>query len=152
AGDSTGLLKVRAKPIQDAPTASANGVAALALLRLAALSGEERYARRAEELLRCFSAAASELGLHAATWLRGADWVITGPCTVEIAPGPEGQDLAREALTVFRPRKVVIPRRLSPVPGIEPPVALVCAGSACSMPQRDPLGLRRTLETFGRNG
>lgn len=148
----SGLLALRAKPIQDAPTSSPNGTAALVLLRLAAVSGEAAFARRAEELLRSFAGAAVQLGLHAATWLRAVDWLVNGACTIEVAPGPSGQDLVKEALTVFRPRKVVIPRATSPVPGMDPPVALVCAGRACSTPLREVAALREALETFGRNG
>jgi len=144
-----GFLAARAKPIQDAPTSSANAVAALVLLRLAVITGETRFRDRAERLLAAFAGTAAELGIHGSTWLRAVDWARQGECKVELADD-EAMHLHREALRCYRPRRVVLPRRVSPVPGTPPPVALVCAGTACAAPVRDAGALRDVLERFGR--
>ena len=144
-----GFLATRAKPIQDAPTASPNATAAIVLLRLAALSGEEKYRGRARLLLEAFAGTAADLGIHGATWLRALDWLLNGECQIEVADDLE-RHLHREALRHYRPRKVVLPRRGSPVPGTPPPVALVCADTTCAAPVHDSGALRKLLEHFGR--
>ena len=144
-----GFLATRAKAIQDAPTASSNGTAALVLLRLASLSGEDAFRARAERLLAAFAGSAGELGIHGSTWLRALDWLVTGDCKVELADD-QRRGLWSLALRHYRPRKTVLPRARSPVPGAEPPVALVCAGTACAAPVTEPEKLAETLEVFGR--
>jgi hypothetical protein len=144
-----GFLATRAKPIQDAPTASPNATAAIVLLRLAVAAGEEKYRDRARQLLEAFAGTASDLGIHGATWLRALDWLLNGECRIEVADDLE-RHLHREALRHYRPRKVVLPKRRSPVPGTSPPVALVCAGSACAAPVHDSGALRKLLEHLGR--
>src|SRR5207237_1514629 len=62
-----GLLPARAKPIQDAPTPSPNGVAAIVLARLHELTGEPRWKERGAALVAAFAGRAAALGLHAAT-------------------------------------------------------------------------------------
>jgi uncharacterized protein YyaL (SSP411 family) len=152
AAPPAGLLGQRAKPIQDAPTPGPNAVAALVLLKLAALTEEHGYAAQAERLLAAFAGTAAEAGLFAATCLRAADWLLRGDCRVVVADTTTIGPLAAAALTFYRPRKVVVPRATSPVPGVAPPVALVCAGQACAAPEVEPAGLRRALETFARSG
>jgi hypothetical protein len=149
-----GLLAVRAKPVQDAPNASPNGTSALVLLRLAVLAGEPRFRERAEQLLTAFASEAADLGVHGATYLRALDFLLNGESKIVVADATtsivtRGQLLAT-ALSTYRPRRVVVPTRRSPVPGVEPPVALVCAGVGCAAPVREGAGLRHTLETFGR--
>src|SRR5690606_18472152 len=68
-----GLLPAPARPVQDAPTPSPNGVAAIAAFRLAELSGASVWQVRAEELVRAFGGSAPSMGLHAATYLQAVD-------------------------------------------------------------------------------
>jgi uncharacterized protein YyaL (SSP411 family) len=148
-----GLLGQPAKPIQDAPTPAPNAVAALVLLRLAAITEDPRYAERAHDVLASFAGGAEELGLFAATYLRAVDFLIAGPCRVVVADATSmSESLATKALATYRPRRVVVHTMTSPVAGTPPPVALVCAGAACAAPARDAELLRRTLESFGRGG
>ena len=67
-----GLLPARAKPVQDTPTPSPNGVAGIVCMRLHELTGDSRWKTRSEELLRAFAGSARELGLYAATYLLAA--------------------------------------------------------------------------------
>ncbi|WP_419806872.1 thioredoxin domain-containing protein [Terriglobus sp.] len=63
-----GALSARRKPLQDAPTPAGNPAAAAMLLRLAALTGNEDYQRRAEATLECFAGIVEHFGLYAATF------------------------------------------------------------------------------------
>jgi uncharacterized protein YyaL (SSP411 family) len=146
-----GFLTARAKPIQDAPTSSPNATAALVLLRLHAVTEEARFRERAEATLAAFAGSAAELGLYASTYARALDFLLNGECRIVVvdATTMDGA-LLPSALSTYRPRKVVVPRRESPVPGMPPPVALVCAGTACAAPCRSPAELRATLESFAR--
>ena len=145
------LHAVSAKSIQDAPTRSANAVAALVLLRLAAITGDESLRAVAAETLRAFAGAAADLGVHGATYFRAVDLLLTGAATVAVLD-TETSDLASTALATYRPRKVVL-RLPSPLTSqLSPPHALLCSGSACSEPVRTGPALRRAMETFGRTG
>ena len=48
---SEGLLPARAKPVQDAPSPSGNGVAAINCARLFELTGDRRWSERRDEIL-----------------------------------------------------------------------------------------------------
>jgi uncharacterized protein YyaL (SSP411 family) len=150
AGGGEGFLAERAKPVQDAPTASPNAAAALALLRLGGLTHEERWGRAAERAVAAFAGSAAELGIHGSTWLRALDWLVRGECRVEVSDDGS-KSLHRLALRRFRPRRVVLPRRGS-LAGREPPVALVCSLSTCAAPVGTEGELLEVLETFGRGG
>ena len=72
--DDAEALVVRQKDLMDNATPSANSTAAVALLRLAALTGEQRYANHAEQILRL-------LGTRAA---QGAVGVLERPAAVDL--------------------------------------------------------------------
>jgi hypothetical protein len=145
-----GFLAARSKPVQDAPSASPNAVAAHVLLRLAVLGDEPAFRDRAERTLAAFAGSAADLGIHGAAFFRALDLLLQRATTVTIAEEGGGQPLAAEALATYCPRRVVVRRRTSPVPGVPAPVAVVCAGTACAAPVGDAAALRETLATFGR--
>jgi len=150
-GAGAGLLDQPAKPIQDAPTPSANAVAASVLLRLAAITEEPRYAAAAERALVAFAGGAADAGLLVAAYFQAVDFMLNGACRIVVVDTTTtGDRLAGSALAAYRPRKVVVHAEASPVPGLAGPVALVCIGTACAAPVEDAAALRRTLETFGR--
>ena len=64
----------RAKPVQDAPTPSPNGVAGIVCARLHELTGDARWRERGLALLRAFAGRAGELALYAAAYLLAVDW------------------------------------------------------------------------------
>ena len=151
AGDSgPGLLGQSATPIQDAPTPAPNAVAALVFLRLGAILENEAYRAAGERTLGAFAGAA-ELGVFAATWLRGLDFLLNRECRIVVADTTTNGSLVTAALAAYRPRRVVVHSAMSPVPGRAAPVALVCAGTVCAAPVSDGGSLRATLETFGRS-
>ncbi|HWZ27796.1 MAG TPA: thioredoxin domain-containing protein [Gemmatimonadales bacterium] len=129
--DGTAYLAVRGKPAQDAPSPSGNGVAALVLARLAALTDDPGWRRRLDTQIRSFAGAASSLGLHGATLLRAIDWALHPVTRIEVTgpPGP-GEACAMHLLSLqtYRPRRVVV-RGAG-----DGPRATVCVGTTCSLP------------------
>ncbi len=140
--NGTGYLATRAKPVQDAPTPSPNGVAALVLARLWTLTDAAEWRTRLDRQLGAFAGVASELALHGATLLSAIDWALHPPTRVEVS-GPAGPGPACAmhllALQRFRPRKVVVRRTA------EAPQATVCVGTTCSLPVNRPEQLEALL-------
>jgi hypothetical protein len=104
-GDDAERLIVRSKDLLDGATPSANSVAALALVRLAALTGEQRYADRAEEILRLVG---EPLRTHPAALtcaLGAVDLLVTGP--TEIAIVGDRPDLVQAVQSRYLPTAVL---------------------------------------------
>jgi len=143
ATNGTAYLATRAKPVQDAPTPSPNGVAGLVLGRLAALTDSPACRAQRDTQLRAFAGSARELSLHGSTLLRAIDWAVHPVTRIEVA-GPRGDGPACAmhllALQTYRPRKVVV-RTLA-----ERPAATVCVGTSCSLPVSTPEQLATLLE------
>jgi uncharacterized protein YyaL (SSP411 family) len=138
----TAYLAARAKPVQDAPTPSPNGVAALVLARLWALTDSAEWRTRLDRQLGVFAGVAGELGLHGATLLSAVDWALHPVTRIEVSgPAGEGPACAMHllALQTYRPRKVVI-RTIA-----DRPAATVCVGTTCSLPVTTPDALRGLL-------
>jgi uncharacterized protein YyaL (SSP411 family) len=158
-----GLLPARIRPIEDAPTPSANGVAGLVLCRLADLTGDDTWRAQAGDLLRSFAGRAVELGLHAATYLAAVDRYLNPAIHLTIVgprDDPSAAAMHREALRAYAPRRVV--HRVTEATGRPlPPVLLgmlrraagvagyACRGDACSPPAADPEAWRATLRSIG---
>ncbi|HEU4700358.1 MAG TPA: thioredoxin domain-containing protein [Gemmatimonadales bacterium] len=149
-----GLLPTAAKPVQDAPTPSPQGVAALAAFRLHELTGAPRWRTRGEALVRAVAGRAAELGPYAATCLLAADWMLHPAAhlvVVGAADDPVADALHRRALATWLPRRVVqrvgpdaLTRRAWP-PALaamltqgagagEGARAYACVGATCSLP------------------
>ena len=131
AGGGTGYLDARAKPVQDSPTPSPNGVAALVLARLAAHTDAPEWRGARDRQLAAFAGAAAEQALYAATLLRAVDWAVHPVTRIEVA-GPRGPGAAcamhLRALQTYRPRRVVVRRTATE------PAATVCLDTTCSLP------------------
>ena len=154
----TDFLHQPRKMVEDLPTPSPNAVAALALGRLAALTGEARYREFAENTLGLFSAHAPEYGPLAAYYGLAVYFHLHPPALVTIlghADEAAAEALRQAALHAYRPgRQVVLlapETRGLPFPPADggAAIAYVCAGQACAPPTTDPETLRRTVETFG---
>ena len=140
--NGTGYLATRAKPVQDAPTPSPNGVAALVLARLWSLTDDAEWRTRLDRQLGAFAGVAAELALHGATLLSAIDWALHPSTRVDVAgPAGPGPACAMHLITLqrFRPRKVVV-RRIA-----ETPQATVCVGTTCSLPVDRPEQLEALL-------
>jgi hypothetical protein len=159
-----GLLPARAKPVQDTPTPSPNGVAGIVVARLHELTGDARWKQRGEALVRAFAGRARELGLYAATYLLAVDWQLN-PATHLVVVGdcnnPTAQAMHRAALAGFVPRRVVqliVPaeagsRTLPPALGGmvaagRSPRGYACIGPSCSPPADDLSSWQEALESL----
>jgi uncharacterized protein YyaL (SSP411 family) len=137
-------LATRAKPVQDAPTPSPNGVAALVLARLWAMTSHPEWRNQLDRQLAAFAGSARELALYGATLLRAIDWAVNPVTRIEI-DGPHGEGPActmhLRALQTYRPRKAVV-RNIAPGDA----EAIVCVGTSCSLPVATPEKLAELLE------
>ena len=160
-GQTLGALAARRKPVQDAPTPAGNPAAAALLLRLHALTSDERYRNAARRTLECFAGVVEHLGLYAATFgLALRRWAGPAVQVVIVGDGAEADALESAALAGYAVNRSVI--RLSPaqvhdlpaalaetvpqLPQLESAVALVCSGNTCMPPVTDVAGLRMALE------
>ncbi len=158
-----GGLDVRRKPFQDSPTPGANSVAAIALIRMHAFTGEERYRAFAQKTLEAFAGIAPQYGLFAATYGLAATLFARYPLQVVItgrADDPAAQALEAAAHRVYRFGKSVL--RLTPGASLanfagalkdtlphlpaDKATAVVCAGQTCLPPTGDPAQLVALLE------
>ena len=158
-----GGLDVRRKPFQDSPTPGANSVAAIALVRLHAFTGDERYHAFAKKTLEAFAGIAPQYGLFAAAYGLAAALFTNHPLQVVItgpANDPVAQALEEAAHRVYRFGKSVL--RVTPgtslthlagalketLPHLPPdkPFAVVCSGQTCLPPTSDPAQLTALLE------
>jgi uncharacterized protein len=161
-GSEPGLLPTRAKPVQDTPTPSPNGVAGIVLARLHELTGRPRWRERGLALVRAFAGRAGELGLYAAAFLLAIDWHLS-PTTHLVVVGEPGDPLAdqmhADALATFIPRKIV--RRLAPADAKTQPLpaamagmvatgraprGYACTGTSCRVPAETVAEWRAVLE------
>jgi len=158
-----GGLEVRRKPFQDSPTPSANSVAAIALIRMHAFTGEQRYHDFARKTLEAFAGVAPQYGLFAATYGLAATLFTHHPIQVVITGNsndPAAQALEDAAHRVFRFGKSVLRvtpgtqlaalasalRETLPHLPLDKPLAVVCSGQTCLSPTNDPDQLRAYLE------
>jgi uncharacterized protein YyaL (SSP411 family) len=149
--------------ITDSPTPSGNGSAALALLRYAALTGDEARHERALEILRTFGSAGKRFGSAASTYLKALMWA-TRPVTKIVIVGDSrtgsGRELHDVALKKYRPRMAIrwvdvqesdaaaLPTELAAMVNGDSPRAYVCVGRTCAAPTADPAELARVLDEF----
>ena len=146
----------RPKPGHDHATPSGNAVAAWVLGRLAALTGEQRYAHAAERALQLFHPAMSEFPGGFAMMAIALDEHLAQPKTLILRGHREAVDawrreLAREFLpdtellgipdaTSDLPQLLDKPRRPQPVN------AWLCRGVTCLEPITDLVHLKATLK------
>src|SRR5207249_8604215 len=158
-----GGLDVRRKPFQDSPTPGANSVAAIALVRMHAFTGDDRYRAFAKKTLEAFAGIAPQYGLFAATYGLAATLFAHHPIQVVItgaANDPAAQALEAAAHRVYRFGKSVL--RVTPetpqlhlagalketLPHLPAgkALAVVCSGQTCLPPTSDPAQLIALLE------
>ena len=162
--DEQGLLPARAKPVQDTPTPSPNGVAGVVCARLQEFTGDARWRERGEELVRAFAGRARELGLYAATYLLAVDWHLN-PTTHLVVVGDTSdadvQAMHQAAISRFVPRRGV--QQVDPTEvGTKPlppalagmvvsgraPRGYACTGTSCSPPADELSTWEATLEAL----
>lgn len=148
--DDAEALVVRQKDLMDNATPSANSTAANALLRLAALTGERRYAHQAERILQLLarimvgapSAAGNAIAALQTHHEGLTEIVVTGD-------RPDLLDIVRSA---WRPRAVVAWGERFDSPLWEARgdgLAFVCHHYSCEAPAATPDALLQQLERAG---
>ena len=164
-----GALAQPQKPLQDAPVAGANSVAARVLDRLFYLTGQQEYRTYAEETLSTFAGSAAQYGMFAASFGVALAFHVEHPAQAVIVGSrsdPRAAALWRAALAAFRPGKIVlwidpssverqhVPEPVRPIVQATPPASLpqafICAGTTCAPPTNDPEQARKLIATFGR--
>src|SRR4051794_1294074 len=135
-------LVTRRKDLEDTPIPAGNSAAALALLRLAALTGEAAYAERADGVLALLHEIAPKHPTAFGHLLQALDWVAGTPREVALV-GPDVAALARVVRSRLRPRVVLAggsgpDERVPLLAGREPvdgeTAAYVCERFACQRP------------------
>jgi uncharacterized protein YyaL (SSP411 family) len=159
-----GVLGTRRKPFQDSPTPAGNSVAAIALLRLYALTNQQSYRDKAELTLELPARLAGKFGIFAATYAIAAVH-LSRPHTQIVILGEDDLAEQLEAVSV-RPfafpktvlrmaQNKVVAQNLPPaladtnphLPALQESqsVAVICSGFSCQPPVADPEQLRRSL-------
>jgi hypothetical protein len=144
-----GALSAQRKPLQDAPTPAGNSVAATALLRLAALTGEDFYETRAKDTLETFAGIVEHFGLYAASYGLALRRAVSGTTMIcVIGEDARAEELAAAALRPFAATTSVarvrdmsalppaLAETLPHLPGKDGSVAVVCRGKSCLPPVR----------------
>jgi uncharacterized protein YyaL (SSP411 family) len=154
---ATGVLAARRKPLQDTPTPAGNPSAADALLRLAALSGNETYREQAEDTLENFAGIVEHFGLYAGTYGLALERLLLPPVQVVII-GEDEQDQQLTTIATARwavNKSVLRLRRDQVTTATLPPTlaqtlphlpqlagqasfAVLCQGTTCQPPITDP--------------
>ncbi len=156
--DDTPALIARAKTAGDAATPAGNGTLVGVMARLALLTGDDTYRRRAEAIVATFSGELGRNFFPLATLLNNAE-LLAEPVQIVIVGEPLDPlfaALRRAAYAVSLPNRVM----LSVMPGRQLPAdhpacgkglvdghaaAYVCVGPVCSLPLADPDKLRADL-------
>jgi hypothetical protein len=139
-------LVARQKDVLDNATPSANSTAAAALLRLAALTGETRFAHHAERILQLLDSVMRRMSGAAGNALGALDTYLHGVTEV-VVPGSLGTFGAVYRET-WRPRAVLAWGDPAAGPLWEGRTlghAYVCTGHVCLSPSSTPEALRSQL-------
>jgi uncharacterized protein YyaL (SSP411 family) len=146
-------LIARRKEVGDHPIPAGQSSAALGLLRLAALSGEARFADRAAGVFALFGEPMISHPDSFAHLLRALDFDLASKREVALV-GQDFSGLEAIVRAEFRPNVVVA---AGPAGAVEPPLldarteiggepaAYVCEGFTCNLPVTDPAALEKEL-------
>ncbi|HUO59729.1 MAG TPA: hypothetical protein VMU24_03610, partial [Candidatus Acidoferrales bacterium] len=156
-----GAVAANRKPFQDAPTPAGNSAAAIALLKLHALTNYNEYYEHAKETLEVFAGAAEQFGIYAGTYGIASVWLAKGHVqVVVVGNGAEADSLYNAAVRPFVLNKIVLritagqldslpPALAETVPNLPNVTAGVCAvmcsDFACKPPVHDPEELQRVM-------
>ncbi len=156
--DDAEQLVARPRSLEDNALPSGNAMAALVLLRLAALTGEGRYADAAEGALALVGTAPGRHPTAFAQWLVALDWRAGPVDEIALVGDPDDPRLGRLldiARTGYRPRQVIAVApdpAASAVPLLQArfalrgqPTAFVCREFSCRQPVTEPEALAALL-------
>lgn len=153
-GGGASDLIMRVKDDYDGAEPSGNSVATLALLKLAAITGRDKFRFPANATLEHFAVRLTKVPQAVPFLLHSLDFWMDEPRRVVIAGDPESpaaQALIRAAHSVYQPNKVVLGNRgqvepfAQTLPAPAGPVAYLCTGTACQPPTSDPAAVAAGL-------
>ena len=161
--DNEALIS-RPRDLYDGAVPSGNSVAAFNLLRLSRMTGKADWEKKADQLLRVFSAPVAEYPMAYTQFLIAVDFML-GPSQEIVIAGDPGLEESREMIAFvqrsFLPNKVLLFRAegdagrkllaLSPfVGGMRPlnkrPTVYLCENYTCQTPLTDLAALQATLK------
>ena len=145
-GTDAERLFTRPKDILDNATPSANSLAAVALLRLAALTGLQHHRARAADILRLVGTVAANQPTAFGNALAAIDLLVSG--VTEIVVSGEHPDLVAVASSMYLPNAVLAWGEPYDSPlweGRSAAAAYVCREYSCLAPTTDPTVLRSLL-------
>jgi uncharacterized protein len=147
-------LILRIKDDYDGAEPSGNSVAALSLLKLGKITGDEKFTAAAEQTLRLFAARLQRQPAGLAFLLHALDFWLDEPRRVVICGDKNStsfHELISAAHSVYQPNKIV----LGNAGAVEPfaktlatkseATAFVCTGTACQPPTSDAETLKKCL-------
>ena len=142
-------LVARRKDLEDNPIPAGNSSAAYGLLRLAALTGEHEYEKRAVSVFRLLHGIAAQHPQAFPHLLQAIDFRFAAVKEVALV-GDDVSDLERVVRTGFRPHLVLASGHGVPLTEGREPVdgraaAYVCERFACKAPVTEPRELERLL-------
>ena len=156
--DDHEALVTRPKDIQDNATPSGNAMAVTALLKLAAYSGDARYAEAADAALTSVQPVLGQYPTGFAQWLIAFTFRLGQPREVALVGDPANaatRALLEVVTRPYRPFQVTAfkaPGAASPVPLLADrelvggqPAAYVCVNFACRLPVTEPSALAEQL-------
>jgi uncharacterized protein YyaL (SSP411 family) len=155
-------LLVRPRELFDNAIPSGSSVAVEVLLRMALLTGEEEYRRKATETLRSMGPLLSQYANGMGRWLAALGFYLHQPKEVAIVGSLESREtkaLLEVVHEIYLPNKVVVgmeeddPMGSNPLPLLRfrtkvqgAPVAYVCENYVCQLPVTDPEDLADRLD------
>ncbi len=152
AGDHELILRL--KDDYDGAEPSGNSVAALALLRLAEISGRKEFATAAEKTLLLFAPRLNQLPQAVPHMLIGLALHLQGVKRAVVAGDPsdvETKALLRAVHGVYQPNKVVLGNSgpveefAKTLAGKNGPVVFICTGNACLPPASDAESVKKLM-------
>jgi hypothetical protein len=147
-------LILRVKDDYDGAEPSGNSVAALALLKLAAITGREDFKTPAEATLRLFAERLQKIPQAVPFMLQALDFWIEEPCRVVIAGDAHAaktRELLHAAHSAYQPNKVVLGNTGSvepfarTLPAKDGPLVYLCTGKSCQAPTSDAVKVHEML-------
>jgi uncharacterized protein YyaL (SSP411 family) len=157
--DQHEALVTRPKDVQDNATPSGSGMLATVLLRLAAFSGETRYAETAQAILSSLQPVLAQHPTAFAQSLAAQAYALSRPREIALVGDPSEPDTQALLAAInrgYRPFQVLAlkrPAETPPVPLLAERVAqggrataYVCFNMACQLPVTDPAALAAQLD------
>jgi uncharacterized protein YyaL (SSP411 family) len=146
-GRDAEALITRPKDLMDNATPGANGLAAVGLLRLAALTGDDRHRRHGEDAVRLLGRLAVQHPTAFGHALAATELAVRGTTEVVVAGGRP--DLLAEVRSRFLPNAVLAWGERYDSPLWESRTdgrAYVCRGYTCQLPAEEPRTLAAQLD------